>query len=87
MGSGASIDIMIVYGHNNKVYANSSSTMTHKVQNMIIVGHNNRFDNLYVMGDLIISGHNNNFGGLKLAKPVQDNGINNKLGDCYNILP
>ena len=52
---------------------------------MIIVGHNNRFENLYVMGDLIITGHNNIFTGLKLAKPVQDNGINNKLGDCYNI--
>ena len=52
---------------------------------LTVVGHNNRFESVVVLGDMVVTGHNNVFMGLGLAKPVQDQGVNNKFHNCYSI--
>jgi hypothetical protein len=55
---------MTIQGHNNKVYGTSGLG---GVDDLVLMGHNNRFENLLVTGELVVQGHNNNFVGLRFA--------------------
>ena len=75
----------MVMGHNNKLCGLQNSDQL--IDTLVISGHNNRFEQLQITGNVIVSGHNNIFLGLKFlgAGSVQDTGINNKFQDCYQV--
>lgn len=54
----------MVIGHNNKLYSGGSGTSTGPMlDNVTILGHNNRIENLTIKS-LTVSGHNNTFSNL-----------------------
>lgn len=57
-----------INGHNNYMASQGNFTSAHcnslgRLDNLIVQGHNNRFENL-VVNTLIINGHNNQFSGI-----------------------
>jgi hypothetical protein len=53
----------VLSGHNNKIYCNSNSSHSGELDNICVLGHNNRIENLTVK-TLTVNGHNNSFIGL-----------------------
>jgi hypothetical protein len=59
---------MKIQGHNNKTYSSTTNqAQSHKIGNLTVTGHNNRFENLIIIGQLVVTGHNNIFTALQLV--------------------
>jgi phosphohistidine phosphatase SixA len=81
----------VLTGHNNKLYNQTSSQDQDEdeqdeehIDNLAILGHNNRIENL-VLNTLNIQGHNNCFINVGVVGQVTDSGHNNKFNSCYKI--